>query len=213
LIRRKAPVVDDSETGNVSSPTGQSPDTQPITEAATVDEQALPGPEPSAVSEVVEAKRSRALWIVLVTLLIGMVLGAVALATVFYIHGSDWKDRASSLSSRLDASEQDVHRLQGRVNGIAAEKAAVEDDRATVQRELTTAEQLAVAAGTAATKMGNCNAAVADLLRDVLAAFSAGTSNLSYLVPLGSQADSVCNDATASYNEFLSAVRAASSSS
>ena len=146
-------------------------------------------------------------WIVATSVLTVALIGVAVFAGVTYGNASSWKSRATKTQAQLlgtrrllHSSEADARQLQGRVDGLASEKAAVEDQKTVVER-------VAVLAATAAQDGQDCRTATNTFVTAMVDSLSSLYASSAGVEALATNADTVCNRSVASYNAFADAVR------
>lgn len=157
----------------------------------------------------------RAVVVTTIAIAIAVVAGAGGAAWVSYRHGQQWQQRATKsellvtrLRDDLAVSEADSRSLMARIDTLATEKAAAQDQRNSAETQTGIATQLATLAATAASDMNACRQSVSSTLESVERAISAGVVDTTALEDQAAASDALCATAVRSYNAFVEASNA-----
>jgi hypothetical protein len=183
-------------------------------------------PAPTAPADRVHAPR-RWPWITAVVLLV-LTVGALGWYGFDTREGADqwertarrWQDRAGSqedravaseravadLSRKLEASEADVAALESRVTELAAEKAAVGDQRELAEGERDFFREVSELAADAANQLSNCVSEQSYLYGLLIDA--GPSSDLNRIAGIADTVDEVCTDAYAAVDVLDAALSA-----
>jgi septal ring factor EnvC (AmiA/AmiB activator) len=180
------------------------------TETAPLSEEFVPAFVPSVPTRRLRVPSLRA---------VGLLVGAaviVALAVATYVafqQGSDWKrrsdqwhQRAASLEADLQRSEADATALQSRLDGLANEKAQVQDERNAAESQRDVFAAVATMASQTAADLETCRQSVDRTLSATISQLGTEFVAWDYLQSLARDSDSSCAIARASYRDLADAV-------